>query len=363
MRKNGILALALLTALLLGGCAKESAKEAPELMEPVGVDLDFAEATYRDLYTLKQYAYSVVPYVEELFFTVDGTVETVDAYLGARVQAGDALITLDESDLLDQQDDLNERIAYYEALYASENRSAQIDIEIAEMELSRLRSQGANEETLQRSQADLDMRKLTVKQTRETQANQLDTLKKQLYDIQSKLGKNVLSAPFDGTIVWNRTLFADYGVQAYDVMLKIADDSRMSLSGEYLSENTVQNAREAYALINGKRYEIQFEPIDMDEYFSTVFGGGTVQARFSFVGEPEGVACGDYAALCLVTGYVEDALSIPANALYSDDVGKYVYRLEGDDRVRVAVKTGGGNGLYVQITEGLKEGDRVYVKE
>ena len=56
-------------------------------------------------------------------------------------------------------------------------------------------------------------------------------------------------------------------------------------------------------------------------------------------------------------------LVVPANAIYTDESGRYVYLIGGDTRTRQAVSTGRFTTTLVQITDGLKEGDLVYVKE
>ena len=75
------------------------------------------------------------------------------------------------------------------------------------------------------------------------------------------------------------------------------------------------------------------------------------------------MAAGDYAAVCLVSKSVPDALLIPANALFRDSSGKYVYVYEadGETRVRRSVETGVTTDWQVQITDGLEEGEIVYV--
>lgn len=69
-----------------------------------------------------------------------------------------------------------------------------------------------------------------------------------------------------------------------------------------------------------------------------------------------------YATIVIESNYVEDALQIPANALYSDNDGYYVYRKKDDKSERVDVKTGVKTKTAVEITEGLEEGEEIYVK-
>jgi len=63
----------------------------------------------------------------------------------------------------------------------------------------------------------------------------------------------------------------------------------------------------------------------------------------------------------------ENTLTVPVNAVYADGSGKYVY-VESQDsagnnvKLLTPVKTGISNECVTEITDGLKEGDVVYVK-
>ncbi|MDO4739738.1 MAG: efflux RND transporter periplasmic adaptor subunit [Eubacteriales bacterium] len=360
--KSKLFVLLICACLALSGALAEG--EAPALLEPAGVELDYAAATVMDLYTVTPYAASVVPHTEDLSFTVDGVVAKVHVHLGSSVRAGDALITLDEEDLLEQEAELAEELDYTRRLHANANELAQIDIRIQTLEMEQMKKAGASEAELIRAETDVEMLRLKLRQTQQEQAVAVSALEEELAGLRGKIGKNVLCAPYDGVIVSIANLREDYGVTAYDTVIRIADESRLHLSGEFVTQNTVKSAHEVYALINGQKYALEYLPADMSEHLSAVFAGVPLRSEFNIEGDLTELACGDYAAVCVVTGYVEDALSIPCNALYSDSAGRYVYKLDEDgQRVRVNVHTGMSNSLYIQITDGLEEGDLVYVKE
>ena len=71
---------------------------------------------------------------------------------------------------------------------------------------------------------------------------------------------------------------------------------------------------------------------------------------------------GDFVLICMVGNYHPQVLSVPSGAVYRDSTGTYVYLLDGDTRVRKDVILGYSGTVYVEIAEGLQEGDRVYVK-
>ncbi|MBQ4085763.1 MAG: biotin/lipoyl-binding protein [Clostridia bacterium] len=359
--KKKICLLFLAVCMALCGAAQA---EVPELLEPAGIELDYAAAQAMDLYTVTLYNAAVIPYTEDLWFEVDGTVEQVHVHLGSRVQKGDALITLDEEALMEQEAELLEEIAYTKQVHANANELSEIDIRIATVRLDSMRANGSSETAIVQAEANIDMMELKLAQTKAEQAITIAKMEKELAKVQEKIGRNVLVAPFDGVVVSIDNLRAEYGVAAYEPVIRLADETQLLLSSDYIGQNTVKGANDIYALIGSRQYALEYVPVEMDEYLTAVFSEAPLKTKFTFAGEHADVACGEYAAICVVTGMVEDALCIPCNALYSDNAGRYVYKLDEDgQRVRVNVHTGSTNGLYFQITDGLEEGDLVYVKE
>ena len=325
MKKKTILMGLLLAALCLSGCARktESAPEIP-LIEPVGVELDSAAAYIGDLCQITAYDSSVTPEVEELYMTVDGTVKKMYVTLGDRVKKGDVLLELDESDTQEAYDRLAEQIEL-----------KQVEIEQAE---------------------------LNLRQARERQQLSLETQKKDLQALGEKLGKNLLVAPCDGQVAYAASLQEGDWLTAYKPVAYIADESRLYLSGESISTSLSGGATEMYALINGGRYEITPREMEREDYIALVLAGNDVPACFDFEAD-EGVEAGMYAAVCLVTRARENVLLIPTNALLRGGGGRYVYVLgENGERTRRTVKTGASTAWLTEITEGLEEGEVVYVK-
>jgi len=69
-----------------------------------------------------------------------------------------------------------------------------------------------------------------------------------------------------------------------------------------------------------------------------------------------------YAYIVLVDSYLPEALAVPANAVMQDGAEHYVYLVSPDGtQLRQTVKPGLKTDAYIQILEGLEEGDRVYV--
>ena len=90
--------------------------------------------------------------------------------------------------------------------------------------------------------------------------------------------------------------------------------------------------------------------------------GDTMQSTF-LVKDANGhpVEAGMEVVLFLITDHAEDALILPANAVHRDTAGFYVYRVTPEGRERLTVARGIFTDALVQITQGLEEGEQVYV--
>ncbi len=366
MKKKIILLTLLLAAAVLTGCTGQQQAAAPELMEPVGVQSDMAAAYIGEIYDIDQYDASVKPYVQELYFEVDGKVQTVNAYPGVMVQEGDILVELDQTSLEEQAESLKNELEYVLKDNAYSDALAELDIEILQVELRQLMAEGASEKEIALKQNEIEQKKAALRQAQALREPDIAKTQENLEEISESLNKNILRAPFSGRIVYGDVLRKGSWVSAYDPIGYISDDSQLSIISEYITESKLLAADRIYAHIGSRQYEIEMVPIDQSEYISMLLSGVTITTEFRIIGPEEyldEVEAGQYAAICIYTNYVEDALLVPSGAVLRDASGRYVYVDEDGTRVRRAVKTGKTTDALVQILEGLEEGEVVYVKD
>jgi hypothetical protein len=65
----------------------------------------------------------------------------------------------------------------------------------------------------------------------------------------------------------------------------------------------------------------------------------------------------------LVLGTVEDALAVPIQAVFREGRSQFVYKPRGSKFERTEVKVGRRSSTFVEVATGLKEGDRVLLRE
>ena len=350
--------------LFLALCAPCAlAQEAPELLEPAGVQLNAVEAFIGDISSIAVHPASVVPYVEEFFFEQEGVIEEMHVIIGQQVKAGDPLITLDTESETERVQTLHRQLEELETNTAYEQELAEIDLAILDAELRQLNRKGdATAAALK--ELDIQQKKLDLELAADLRALEKEKLTGELERLETEIQKNVLYAPFDGRVAYMSSEWrhGDY-VGAFTPLIYLADDSRLLVESDYISNTTLDFAHAVYAQVGSKQYAMTATPVDEKKYMAQVLAGVKLRRQFTFDEPTEELEAGQYAVICVESNYRPDALLVPTNTLYTADRTRYLYVMEDGVRVRREVTVGVTTDWYTQIIEGLQEGELVYVKE
>lgn len=347
--------------LLCAPCAL--AENVPELKEPAGVQLNAIEAFIGDISKIAVHPASVVPYVEEFFFEQEGVIDEMHVIIGQEVKTGDPLITLDTEAETERVEELRRKLEELETNTAYEQELASIDMAILDTEWRRLQKQGdVNAAALK--QLDIEEKKLALELEASLRAMEKEQLIDELERLEAEIEKNVLYAPFDGRVAYMSSEWrhGDY-VSAFTPLVYLADDTKLMVESDYISNTTLDYAHAVYAQVGSKHYAMTAMPVDEKKYMAQVLSGVKLRRQFAFDEPDEALEVGQYAVICVESNYRPDVLLVPTNTLYTADRIRYLYVMENGVRVRREVKVGVTTDWYTQITEGLQEGELVYVKE
>ena len=355
------LALVLLIVMILAGCTSDIA-DAPELLEPVGVKVDTTRAYIGTIYKIETYEGAVLPKIEELYFVSDGLIGEVNAFVGSQVKKGDVLARLDVNSYKTQLETLKSTLDFDISNNELKEVQAQCDIEIAEVELKQLQAKNATDNQILNKQVQIE----TLKNELEANAKLFDLSLKGSYEKIAELEKiianSVITSPCDGTVVYTTATEGKYAV-AYTPVLWVANDDVNYISCAYMSTEDVNNAYEVYATVAGDRVEVKHEPYDRATYLSMVSAGGEMKSKFQIADSKDlDIKSGMYALVYVISDYTENTLILPTGAVKRDNNGIYfVYRMVDGVQIRQDIKRGLVTDALVQIVDGLKEGDEVYV--
>ncbi len=343
--------------LLLTGCSK-----VPELLEPVGAIPNNAIVERGTIYNIEYYNSSVVEEVNEIKTSSDCIVKSVEVSLGSEVKSGDVLITLDGDAMSSSSSSLDEQIAQFKKEADFGNRLLETDIALYTAQVKAAQASG-DADALAKAQIALTEAQTKLNTEKVEQAKQIANLEAER--LAGGISGGSVTAPCDGTVCYLNVGTIGSSIKANTMIIGIAQKDSFMLKGDLIAEEMQENSNELYALIGGKRYNITYKAYSPAEVSFLVSNNYPLYTYFYF-DKDETISSGMYAAIVRVWDYKEDVLKIPDNALYTDENGYYVYVIKGEgdeeERERRDVAVGILTDTTAEITEGLKEGEKVYVK-
>lgn len=352
----------LLATLVLGltGCQKNTA---PDLMSPVGVKMDTAKVVRSDVFATAVYHGEVVPFTEEQFFATEGVLGEILVKTGDTVKKGALLARLNVEKIEEQVKALEQEIGKIVKAGEFFDRTAEAKIAIAQEELASLREQAeVSAEERVAKQLSIEKMRLDLQQEKELRALKLEYQRTQLAAYQAKMTNTELYATVGGKVTYVTPKKEGDGIAAYAAVVSIAKEGELQISSEYIAESYIDHADKVLARVGAEEVALQYHPVDREKYVELALSGKQPKSKFTFLEEAE-VTAGQYAAVLLISSLRENVLAIPTNAVYQEDGGTYVYKMEGETRVRCDVTVGVSTENKTEIIAGLKEGDEVYVKE
>lgn len=397
------LSLALVLTCALMACGNE-APNAPadrdevQLIDPVGVSASFDTAALRNLYNSQIFSASVCPYVEEYSFEDDQTFLRYGALPGQQVAKGTGLLYANTKSLDKQIEDMEKSIkeqeeSYQEAIEelkeallepkrrADDNLSIVENLEEIEPEQYIWTTVSGTEGPVKvenpeyiawqndfkrydgayrSASLQVDMLEEDIRQRTELYELDHNYNLSRLSYLKSRRKKCILTAGMKGVVASIAFFGEGNRLSADTSLIAVGDMDRKRIRSEFINSSVIKSAKEIYAVIDGVRYEIEYEPMNSTEYSFLSKRDGDVYTTFYFKDDADEVEIGSYAVIVIVRDFREQVLTIPASALSSDSGSYYVY-VEGEngERIYTPVRTGMRDGTYVEILSGLSEGDRV----
>lgn len=383
MRKNikglRIVTICCCLAFFLTGCAgKEAVPEdgrADEnevtLLEPEGAAGNYETVTRRNLYKAEIYPATVDFELKEYAYTGNQTFSSYGAFPGEEIPAGSPLIYGDTGDLekkiKEKQKELKEQeedhSEYVEI--ANENLEKPLEDQAFYKRLCEEYKDREPEFTeygvkYQDVTIEVNMLQEELKQHNELYELDHDYALSEYDRLLEKKEKTILKSAESGTVVAMQYLNSGDMIASRSAVAAIGNLNRKKIHCDFISKADVNGANDVYALFNGKRYEIEYEPMKAEEYNKRIRNESSLYATFTFEEDPEEINIGDYGVVIRVSDKAEQVLSVTSDAIHKDGSESFVYRMEGDTSIYTPVVTGMSDGIYTEIVSGLEEGDQVF---
>lgn len=340
----------------LSACGNKAIEEVPELLEPVTAISSTVTCEKKDICNTQIIRAQAIPYTEEMSFSTSGIIETINYNVGDKVKKGDVLAELagarDSALLADANNDITEAENNNEEL----NLIAEYDIRIMEAELADL--YGKEKEM---KEIDIKIAKEKLESDKRLQQIDMDELIRTRDNVMKDLDKCLLISSMDGVVSCISKEVGDMVEQGTFIM-SVSDDNNVIVKSDYVSSRDISKADDYYVSHNGKRYDVVQQEADATEINSLKEEDLPIYSYYDLNSYNPDFKAGDYLELIIESGKTEDALVLPSNAVYNESDDVYVYKDENGNKIKTDVTIGTVTASYIQIKNGLKEGDVVYVK-
>lgn len=388
--------LSLGLALSFSGCgqgAQAVSGEIPELLEPVGVAQNYEEAAVRTLYDATVYSAMVCPEVKEYEAERSMSFEEYDAFPGETVKKGQRLLHGNTEAIDKSIENMEKKIADMEESYqeflteknkelsearGSKTENGRIVESIEENEPEKYQ---VNAETGERTVtpeyaqweqqyarysglyhiADQSVMELEEAIKERTELYELDRKYNlaQLEYLRQDKKELTLTTTAGGVVSAVQYYLNGDWISTGQSIVSVCEPEKKQLRCEYISRSTVTKAEDVYALVDGKRYEVEYQVLETEEYQRLQEQNGAVYSTFYVETGEEEISQGSYAVIVIVKKTAKDVLTVPKDAISRDDTSSYVYVLQNEEAVAMPVKTGMSDGIYTEILSGLSAGDKI----
>ncbi len=336
MKMRRLITILLCGVILITGCGDSRDEDIPELLNPVGKSISETGISRKDLYGTKVYNGEVLADITEYSFGITGQISGLYKKTGDKVYAGDLLADIDSSS----------------AQAAVSNITDQInEITVScNYEIEKLQKANSDPGI---SWQDREMNDLKIRQQKEILDNTLNKLNVSLNEAKERLLSTSIYATAEGDVIAVASSSGRW-VAANTNIIAVANNDRKFIVCDFIKDEELEKANEVYTLIGGKKVKLDKVNSFPEEE--------PIYTKFSVENDDE-IYVGDYAPVIVISDYTENALTVPKDAVYSDNGGNYVYATTDGNRTKVYVTLGFEGINDFEVLDGLKDGDKVYLKD
>lgn len=321
---------------------------------------------------------AIAPAVMENYFFDEkgGRIKSINTSVGTFVDVGDVLIEL-------VVDDLPNTIKY-QALAVDQLQKAYnntlslqaLEIEKAERALVKQRQTTADmdlyptlytaqelkdaKDNLLDAELNFQMTQMTHQQNLDQQANALKVAQLRLEDYKATMEKSLIRATMPGVVTYINRMFIGDVVTDFETLISVADITKVQIDYEGSLAHEFELGMEVEVVYNNKTYTghvvLTPDSVPVEERPNFIN-----KAIFEFEEVPVDYYMGDAIEVRATLSASDNAIILPKDAIKTFGQDKLVYVLEEGEKRERYISLGIDAGPYIEITDGLEEGDEVII--
>ena len=295
---------------------------------------------------------------------VGGLISKLTLDIGDKVKKGDILFELDDKDLQTEKSSRKTAIAGAELAVETQR----IQLEKSKLAFDRAKDLFANKLVPQESFDNARLDYELMKNTLDIAVNRLETAQTALQQVEDKLVKTIIRAPFDSTILTRpvsvgQAVSGASGFNSGTEVFAVANLSDMIIMA-HINQADVTRLKVDQAVtveveaVAGLKLVGHVDRIAPQATFKNGIKG--YSTRIILKNAEERVRPGMTASLNIPLVSVGNVLAVPLAAVFTDQGERYVYVKKGDDKFeRQPIQMGVADYSFAEVTKGLKGGEVV----
>jgi multidrug efflux pump subunit AcrA (membrane-fusion protein) len=283
-------------------------------------------------------------------------IKAIHTSLGSNVNKGDVLLELLTEDILKQirLEDINistmtSEMETYKSTYGIEKSMNESRLSLMELDYDR-----------KQLEQQMQINELNFQNSVKTKENQLQIAQIKVSELRTTLKESQIKATLDGTVVFIKKMEEGDFIEAYDKLIGIADENRFQIEYEGTEAAKFQVGSQVVVTFKGATYEaiVTMTPDTVPEEDKEIYKG---MAFFSLIDPSVVLGRGSDVEIKYIKEQSQNTLLIPRSLVLMSGENKIVYVLENGIKTEKLVETGVEAGIYIEILEGLNEGDLVII--
>jgi macrolide-specific efflux system membrane fusion protein len=294
---------------------------------------------------------------------INGKIAELPVDIGDHVKKGQLLCRLDDTDLQTEKETQESQIAGARL----QIEAAALQVEKTEREFKRnellLNSKLVAQEIFDNARTDFNVAKNSLALAK----NSLERAEKALKQVEDKLAKTRIEAPFDCTVLTRpvslgQTVSGSAGFNSGTEILTVANLNDMIITAHINQADVTrmkagQPAEVQVESVPGLKMKGAVERIAPQAIIKNGIKG--FSARIAIKNLDPRIRPGMTSILSIPVASVENALSVPLSAVFTEKGERFVYVKDGDKFERRVVQIGISDYSFAEVQRGLQDGEAV----
>ncbi|HEX9665130.1 MAG TPA: efflux RND transporter periplasmic adaptor subunit [Thermodesulfobacteriota bacterium] len=300
-----------------------------------------------------------------LYAKAAGYLNWINVDIGDQVKEGEVLAEMDIPEMVEEYQQVKAKLRGAQANY----KKAEADFELQKQTYQRIKDIWATEPGAVAKQ-DVDVAKAKFELAKASINNEkakIDNASADMERLKALLEYGKIKAPFDGVITER---FVDPGALVQDatsnnvspvVTIMHTDTVRVFIDVPEPDVPFVEKGDEANLVVDALPGRNLSASVTR---FANALNPGTRTMRTEIdIPNPDQLLLpGMYGNITLNLDVIENAVTVPADAITVEKNNKYVYKVKNGKVEKVQIETGIDDGIRVQVVTGLKAGEEIIIK-